>query len=78
MKTKTPKPLWKDDKSRIYMDAQDVLHATICGKDFVPAPCEYEGFTARDFAELYVELTNSGIPAIVAARWVNQAQGFNV
>lgn len=45
------------------------------GTFFVPRPSRYEGFAARDFADLRRELVGSGIKADVADLWVNQAQG---
>lgn len=77
MKTKTLKPLFSDEFSRIYEDAQGVLHVAMAGQTLTPSPSLYEGFSGRDFADLYEELTRSGIPAAVAARWTNQGQGFD-
>ena len=76
--TKTRKPLFKDAYSRIYEDAQAVLHVAMAGQVLTPQPSTYPDFTSRDFADLYRELVSSGIPEAVAARWVNQAQGFDV
>lgn len=77
MKT-TRKPLFKDAYSRIYEDAQGVMHVALkCGEVITPSPAQYEGFTSRDFSDLYRELVDSGIPEKVASRWVNQGQGFD-
>jgi hypothetical protein len=75
--TRTRKPLFKDAYSRIYEDAQGVMHVQIAGQVLTPQPSLYPDFTSRDFGVLYQELTSSGIPEPVAARWVNQAQGFD-
>lgn len=79
MKTTTRKTvLHKDQFCKIHQDSKGVLHVLMGGIDFVPAPSLYPDFKARDFADLYAELFMSGIPESLAARWVNQAQGFDV
>lgn len=75
---KSTRPLHKDAYCRIYEDVNGVIHVGLNGGEVItPSPAQYEGFTAADFAGLYEELVDGGIPAKVAGRWVNQGMGFD-
>ena len=68
--------LHHDENGWIYSDANNMIHVvTRTGCEFTPSHAMYPGFTPRDFPELRRELSDSGLPADIVARWMSQAEG---